>query len=104
MSETLTLTTVVTYPSLTTWSIVGIHLDKAALSIKIDVLSDTGNRQSFRFVDGENGVTKAQIVSALSSINQGKFATLQGKSLQKWLLEQMQDAGFGDGAISGSPD
>ena len=103
MAESLTLSVAVTYPSLIAWTIANVYLDMIAPSIKLELVSNTGLRTTFRLVAGEN-VTVGQIRAALSFINQGKFAALRGKSLQKWLLEQIQEAGFAAGTVSGTPD
>ena len=103
MSEVLTLTTPQTYPSLTDYRVVHFQGNTEIPYIKITVVANTGEHRTFLLVPGEQ-FTLTEINSALSFINQGKFATLQGKSLQRWLLEQLIAKGLLAGTVSGSPD
>jgi hypothetical protein len=103
MAEILTLTTTQTFPSITTWSVENIYLDKVAPSIKVTLVSNTGERYVFRQVVDEE-TTAADILTGLSFINQGKFMVNQGKSLQKWLLDRISAAGIKVGSVTGTPD
>jgi hypothetical protein len=88
MAEILTTTAPQTHPSEVTWSVVNIHLDKEAPAIKVTLLSNTGLRYNYRAVVSDT-MTAAQILVGLSFINQGKFMTVQGKSLEKWALDKI---------------
>jgi hypothetical protein len=103
MAEKLTLTRPEIFPSITTWSIIGIWLDFTIPAIKVTILSNTGERATWRLVPSEDLPT-ADIRQAISFINQGQFATLQGKSLQHWILEEINSRGFKTGSVSGTPD
>jgi hypothetical protein len=103
MAELLTLTSPQTFPSNTTWKVEDIYLSLIGPSIKITVVSNTGERFVWRQVPGPD-LTAADILVGLSFINQGKFMVNQGKSLQKWLLDRMSAAGAKVGTVSGTPD
>lgn len=105
MSETLVLTTPETGPSTTEWRVVTIGLDVTTPYIKVRLRSNTG--QDFLWVltpDESDPSILEDINQGLSYINQGKFATVQGKSLQRWLLEQIIARGVKLGTVSGAPD
>ena len=103
MAEQLDLTAPETFPSISTWSVVDIYMSKEAPSLKVTLASNTGARFVYRVVPSAT-VTAAKILNALSFINQGKFMTTQGKSLQRWLLDKISAEGVKIGTISGTPD
>ncbi len=82
MAEQLVLSTPETFPANATWRVLDF-------SINTDVVSDT--------------VTLAQVKNAISFINAGTFKT-QGKTLQKWLLEQIAILDNKAGTVTGTPD
>jgi len=102
--EVLTLATPVTYPSTTTWRIKRFDCDIDAPYIKVILVSNKNEFYTYQKL-ANDAASASQINNALSFINQGKFMTLQGKSLQKWLFERIQadDPNFA-GTISGTPD
>jgi len=100
--EILTLTTPVTVASTTTWQIVDIYMSTEGPSIKVTLKSNTGERYVYRSVPSET-VTAAQILAGLKYINQGKFMTLQSKTLHRFLCEQMVADGAKIGTCSGTP-
>ena len=101
MAEILTLTTPITLPSTTTYRVRSFFIDPDAPSIKTDFESNLGERVVWRYIVNET-TTKAQVDAAISFINQGKFKTIQGKSLQKFLIQEAQSIGIlGTGSISG---
>ena len=103
MAETLTLATPETFPSVTTWKVETFTGDSSVPHITVVFLSNTNQRRVWRLaVDA--GAPLNTIQAGLSYINQGKFQTVQGKSLQKWLLEQWQANGGPAGTITGTPD
>lgn len=80
MSEILTLTTPVTYPSTITWEFDEVTLSKASMTITARFNSNLGEKLVLRVVSP----------TGLSFVNQGKFKVNQNKSLEKWLIEQAQ--------------
>jgi hypothetical protein len=103
MPELLTLTSPETKPTITTWRVRSLFFDADAPSIKVEIAANTGESFTWRFVEGP-GITEADIRTALSFINQGKFMVNQGKSLQKWILDKMSTLGIKVGTVSGSVD
>jgi hypothetical protein len=103
MAELLTLTTPDTKPTITTWRVKNLFFDVDTPSIKVDIASNTGESYTWRYVVSET-VTVADIRTALSFINQGKFMVNQGKSLQKWILDRMSTMGVKVGTVSGAVD
>jgi len=104
MAEILTLTVPETKPTITTWRVRLFSIDADAPSVTVEFIADTGEVKTWRYV-AVGTVTLAQVKAAVSFINQGKFATVQAKSLEKWLVEQGQAAGIlGPGAVSGVPN
>ena len=103
MAEILTLTAAETKPPITTWRVVSLCIDTDGPSVKVEFASNTGERRVWRYLVG-GSVTLANVNAAITFINQGRFATQQSKSLQKWLLEQAIVNGvFGTGTVSGTP-
>lgn len=101
MAEVLTLATPEVSPSVTTWRVDDIFFSVSSPSIKVTLVSNTGERYVYRAVPSET-VSAAQILTGLSFINQGKFMTQQGKSLQKWLLDRISAEGVKVGTVSGT--
>lgn len=105
MTEILTLTDPIMHPSATTYQVKSFFIDPYAPSIKTDFESNLGDRVTWRYVVAEGKVTQAQVDAAISFINQGKFKTIQGKSLQRFLIDEAQSRGvLGAGSVSGTPD
>ncbi len=100
--EKLTLTTPVTYTSTVDWKIVDIYISTESPAVKLTLASNTNERFVYRYVPSDT-VTAAQVRTALSYINQGKFMTLQGKTLERWLLEKISADGVKVGTVSGTP-
>lgn len=104
MAEILTLTTPITPPSTTTYRVRSLFMDPDAPAIKTEFLSNLGETVVWRYVVSDT-VTAAQIRVALSFINQGKFMSIQGKSLQRFLIDEAQSRGvLGAGSVSGTVD
>lgn len=104
MAQQLDLTTAETFPSITSWKVVDFDGNTKAPFLKVTFEANTGEQRVWRLVPSET-VTAAEIRQGLSFINQGKFMTVQGKSLQRWLIEQAQSRGFLlAGTISGTAD
>lgn len=101
MAEILTLATPIVPPSTTTWAVDDIYLSASAPAIKVTLVSNAGERFVYRYAPNET-VTAAQVLAAISFINQGKFQTLQGKSLQRWLLDRISAEGVKVGTVSGT--
>src|SRR3990167_7619399 len=102
MAEVLTLTTPVTTPDTTTWLVKTMFLDVDAPSVKIEIVSNLGEPFVWRYIVSDT-VTEANVRAALSFINQGKFMVNQGKSLQRWILEQIAaDQNSKAGTVSGA--
>lgn len=107
MGEKLELTTPEISPDLSNWTVIDIYLNRDIPCIKIKVRSNiTGKDKLIRYIpDLTDPSVEDMIRSGLSFINQGKFKTVQNKSLQRWLLEKLRDDGhLGPGNIIGSPD
>ncbi|OFW05640.1 MAG: hypothetical protein A3H96_11305 [Acidobacteria bacterium RIFCSPLOWO2_02_FULL_67_36] len=100
--EILTLTTPVSGLSTTTWQIADIYMSNEAPSLKATLKSNTGERFVYRSVPSDT-VTEAQIRAGLKYVNQGKFMTLEAKSLHKWLLDRISSEGIKVGTVSGTP-
>src|SRR3990167_5697339 len=102
MTQQLTLTTPATFPSITTWEIVSLALDREAPSIKAMVRPNTGERRAIRYVPADDDPSVAVAIRAgLKFINDGNFRP-QGKTLQQWLLEKFaQDGHLAPGSITG---
>ncbi len=100
--EKLTLTTPVSSVSTTDWHVADIYLSTEAPAVKVTLVSNVGERFIYRYVPSDT-VTAAQVRTALSYINQGKFMTLQGKTLERWLLEKISADGVKVGTVSGTP-
>lgn len=98
--ERLTLTTPITGPSTTEWSIEDIYISKTAPAIKATLVSNTGERFVYRYIPSET-VTAIQVTNAINYINQGKFKTIDGQNLQSWLLTQISAQGVKVGTVSG---
>lgn len=105
MAQYLTLTTPITFPSITTWEIMAITLDRRTPSIKALVRSNTGEQRAIAYVPDPDDPDVVQTIWAgLRFINDGNFR-LQGKTLQRWLLEQFaQDGKLDPGTVTGTPD
>ncbi len=103
MAEILTLSASQTFPSVTMWKVEDIYLSVASPAMKVTLVSNTGERYVYRYTPSET-VTEAQVLTGLSFINQGKFMTLQSKSLQKWLLDKISADGVKVGVVIGSAD
>lgn len=104
MAEVLTQTIPTTFEAITTWKVAQFYVDPKSPSVKVEFESNTGTRIPWRYVVS-SGVTEAQVKAAISSINQGKFMAVQGKSLEKWLIQQAQAAGIlPAGSVSGTVD
>ena len=105
MAQRLTLATPATFPSITTWEIVSLALDREAPSLKAMVRSNTGERRAIRYVpDDDDPSVEVAIRAGLKFINDGTFRP-QGKTLQQWLLEKFaQDGHLGPGSVTGTPD
>lgn len=101
MAEILTLVAPETKPNITTWRISKIFFDVDTPSINIDLISNTGEIFVWRYVVSE-GVTANDIRAGLSFINQGKFMAVQGKSLQKWILDKINSLNVKEGSVSGT--
>lgn len=104
MSEILTLTTQKPQkPTSATWSIDAIYVFANAPSLRVDLISNVGDRFTYQLLPIDAAST-ALIQTALSFINQGKFQTVQGKSLQRWLLDRIAlDLPEFAGTTSGTP-
>lgn len=105
MTEKLDLT-IPSVSSLDNWEVTSLHLNRDTPAIKVSVRSNTGVIKNLRYVPSpDDPAVEAQIRIGLSFINQGKFMTIQGKSLQKWLLEKLRDDGhLNAGVVTGSPE
>lgn len=103
MAELLTLAAPDTRFTITTWRLKTLRLDVEAPSIVVELVANTSESFTWRYVVSPT-VTEADIRTALSVINQGKFMVNQGKSLQKYLLERMSALGVKVGTVSGSVD
>jgi len=90
MAEVLTLTTPVSTANIVTWDVKNIYLDKETPSIKVTLANNLGQRYVYRAVVENGTVTAADIIVGLSFINQGKFKTVQSKSLEKWLIDKIK--------------
>lgn len=88
MAEILTLTTPVSGVTTTTFKIVSITFGVESPSIKVDLVYNTGIRETYRMIPDEN-TTLAQVKAALKFINEGKFKTVDNKSLHKFLLDEI---------------
>ena len=106
MGEQLDLTSPQTFPDLTNWAIQDLYLDRVTPSIKITVASNTGTRLVLRYVpDPEDPSVETMISAGLKFINDGKFQTIAGQTLQRWLLEKLSaDGKLPPGTVSGTPD
>jgi len=100
--EILTLTTPVTSLSTTTWAIEDIYISRATPAIKVTLVSNKGERFVYRSVPSDT-VTAVQIRTGINYINQGKFMTLQSKTLERWILEKISSEGIKIGTVSGTP-
>lgn len=103
MPEILTLTSAVTKPSTISWRIKSIFFDIDTPSIKVDLIANTGETETWRLIPSET-VSAAEIKTGLLYIDDGKFKTVQNKSLRKWLYEQMVAKGFKIGSVTGTAD
>lgn len=103
MAEKLILTTPVTGPSDTEFKITGIFFGIESPSIKVDIEYNTGKTDTFRMVV-DSQTTIEQVKAALLFINEGKFKTVQNKSLHKWLLEQIATKLNKPGNVTGTPE
>jgi len=102
MAEILTLAVPVVPPSTTTYRVRTFFMDPDAPSIKTEYESNAGERIVWRYVVDEL-TTLAQVQAALSYINKGRFKTIDGVSLQKFLIREAQSRGIlGAGDISGT--
>lgn len=102
MAEILTLTTPETFPSNATWRVLDVSINVDAPSIKVTLRSDSGRDDVWRYVVSDT-VTSTQVRNAIIFINNGNFKTL-GKTLQKWLLEQIAILDNKAGTVTGTPD
>lgn len=103
MPEILTLDSPETAPSITTWKIKTIYIDVDVPYIKVDFKSNTGKIDTWRLTPNET-TPASEITAGLLFIDSGKFKTVQGKSLRKWLMEQAIAKGFKVGTITGTPE
>lgn len=103
MAEQLTLTTPETTLTANTWRVTEIALSVTAPSIKVTLTSDTGASFVWRYVPNDT-VTEADVRMALSVINQGRFATVQSKTLDRWVLERIIALGVKAGTVTGDPE
>ena len=104
MSEELVLTTPETTPATVAWRISQIHIDVDEPSIKVELRSPVGKIYGWALIPiDEDPTVEAKIRTGLSFINQGKFKTVKGQSLQRWLLEQISASGAKVGSVSGTP-
>lgn len=103
MPQTATLTVPIAGPSAVTFDIEEIILNKNSPAIKITIVLSTGEKRSLSFTV-TNGTTKAQIITGLSFINQGKFMTQQGITLEDWLMKKISTdiPGYAN-TVSGTP-
>ena len=111
MAEQLDLASPETFTDITGYRVVQLTLDTSVPFIKVTIESNTGARLVWSLhppvgqLGGDTvGTPVAEIREGLSFVNQGKFQTLQNKSLERWLLEQMVAKGFKLGVVSGTPD
>jgi len=86
------------------WEVVDFHGNKKVPFFKVTFEANTGEQRVWRLVPNEDGSNITTIRQGLSFINGGKFMTVQGKTLERWLFEQWQADGGPPGAVSGSPD
>lgn len=98
--EKLTLATPVSAPTVTEYTIVDIYISKVAPSIKVTLLSNTGEEFVYRYVPSGT-VTATQVLNAITYINQGRFKTVDNQTLQAWLLAQISAQGVKVGTVSG---
>ena len=103
MPEKFTLTTPAPGPTEIDFEITGIYLGVESPAIKVDIRYNTGKTDVFRYVPSPD-VTLAQVKTALTFINDGKFKTVQNKSLYKWLLEQVALQLNEQGTVTGVPE
>lgn len=102
MAESLTLDTAETKPGITSWRVRHFFIDRDGPSVKIEFAANTGETRIWRYVVDAT-TTETQVRNAISFINQGKFMTVDGKSLQKWLIHKAQGRGIlGTGTVSGT--
>lgn len=94
MAELVTLTTAITTPNLTTYRVVGLHLDWDAATIGIRL----------RGTNGEIKTAGYQGAAATTLMTQLNKANLTSNSLHKRILTQLIADGELAGTISGSPD
>jgi len=95
MAEVLTLTTPVTPPAITTWQVREIHISPEEIAVLL--VSNLG--QPFTWVSA----TPAQAKTLAGFINQGKFMTVQSKSLHRWIIDQLVAAGtLPSGTVTGT--
>lgn len=111
MAEQLDLDIPETFIDIDNYKVVQLVLDQSVPFIKVTIESNTGMRLVWSLhppvgqIDGGTvGTPIDEIIAGLSFINQGKFMTVQGKSLQRWLLEQLSSKGFKVGTVSGTPE
>lgn len=103
MGATLNLTAAETKPDIVTWKPVNWLLDRTVPSMKVTFEAETGERRVWRLVPSAS-VTAAQIRAGLKYVNEGKFATVRGITLEQWLVEQWQANGGPAGSISVTVD
>lgn len=104
MAEILTLTAPIVPPSTTTYRVRLFFMDPNTPSIKTEFETNLGERIVWRYTV-EDGTTLAQVNAALSYINKGRFKTINGVSLQKFLIQEAQSRGIlGPGNVTGTED
>lgn len=101
--EKLTLTTSETTPNILDYRIRRLTIDVDVPYIKVDLVSDTSKGFSWNYAPSED-VSVADVLQAISFINQGKFMVLQDKSLQRFILEKISTLGVKVGTVSGTMD
>lgn len=99
MAEQISLTTSETEPSSTSYSISNIYFDIEASSIKVTIKSNTGKTYLWRLTP-DTPELKTEILNGLAYINQGKFKTVQNKTLNTWILEQIVAKGAKIGTVT----
>jgi hypothetical protein len=91
MADELTLTTPDAAVPITGWKITAVAIDVETASIQLSLKANTGARSTW---------SSPLSPAALTFLNEGRFATQQGKTLQRWLLEQMVASGAKVGAVT----
>lgn len=103
MGALLTVTTPEEKPKIYNWRPIQWTVDRAVPYVKVTFQADTGEKREWRLVPSET-VAAAQIRAGLKYIDEGKFATVRGITLEQWLVEQWGLNGGPAGAITVTVD